>query len=112
MPREDRIRLQHIVEAAQQAQKFVEGRRREDLETDRQLLFALVRCIEIIGEAGSKVSPSTQSQHPEVPWPQMSAMRNRLIHAYFDVNTQLIWDTVADDLPPLIEQLQTILSKG
>ena len=111
MQRDDRIRLQHILDAAQQAQQFIEGCNREDLETDRQRLFALVRCIEIIGEAGTKVSPSTQTRHSQIPWTQMRGMRNRLIHAYFDVNAQLVWDTVIDDLPPLIKQLTAILAQ-
>jgi len=75
------------------------------------LLFALVRCIEIIGETGARVSPSTQTRHPQLPWAQMRGMRNRLIHAYFDVNARLVWDTVTDDLPPLIEQLTAILAE-
>ena len=105
MRREDRIRLQHMLDAAKQAQQFILGRERQDLDHDRQLLFAVIRCIEIIGEAVSKVSSDTQAKHRAIPWAEMRGMRNRLIHAYFDINVRLVWDTVTDDLPPPISQL-------
>ena len=76
------------------------------------LVHSLVRCIEIVGEAASQVTKETQRQLPDIPWPSMVAMRNRLIHAYFDIDLDRVWDTVIDDLPPLIAALDAILPEA
>lgn len=109
MRKDDEIRLRHMMDAAREALTFSHHRARSDLEHDRMLVHALVRCIEIIGEAASQVTKDTQRQLPDIPWPSMVAMRNRLIHAYFDIDLDRVWDTVIDDLPPLIGTLDRIL---
>jgi uncharacterized protein with HEPN domain len=109
LPAEDRIRLQHMLDAAQQAQNLIAGHERGDLTTDVQLSLALQRLIEIIGEAATKVSAETRSQAADIEWAEIAGMRNRLIHAYFDVNLDLLWDTLTDDLPPLINSLESLL---
>ena len=111
MPPEDRIRFQHILDAAGQAQQFIAGRQCADLRRDRQLLFALVKCVEIIGEAAAQISTETQATCQSIPWPQIKGMRNRLIHAYFDINIEIVWDTVTDDLPTLTNQVRAILER-
>jgi len=83
-----------------------------DLATDRMLTLSLVKAIEIIGEAASKVTKECQDAHPDVPWQDIVAMRNRLIHAYFDINLGILWNTVVQDLPPLIATLETIVSSA
>lgn len=98
-----------MLEAAGEAQAFVRNRKRGDLDTDRMLSFALVRAIEIIGEAAARVSPSTQEQFPSLPWPAIVGMRNRIVHAYFDVDLDRVWDTITDDLPPLLAELRSAL---
>lgn len=112
MRADDRVRLQHMLDAAIEARSFAEGREREDLDADRMLALALVRSIEIIGEAGAKVSEEGRSEVPDVPWPEIVAMRNRLIHAYFDVNLDIVWETVEGDLPPLIGVLKEALGEN
>lgn len=107
--KEDTIRLRHMLEAAEQAVAFVKDRDRSDLYTDCMLSFAVVRAIEIIGEAAGKVSPQGRAESPELPWPSIIAMRNRLIHAYFDIDLDRVWETVTDDLPQLIAALKEIL---
>jgi uncharacterized protein with HEPN domain len=72
--------------------------------------LALVRCIEIIGEAASRVSDAVRSQHSDIPWAEIIGMRNRLVHAYFDVDLERVCDTLALDLPPLIVQLEQVLA--
>ena len=72
------------------------------------LSLALVRLLEIIGEAARGVSASLREKHPEVAWSQMSGMRDRLIHGYFDVNLDVVWRTVTEDLRPLIAELENI----
>jgi uncharacterized protein with HEPN domain len=105
----DWIRLRHMLDAAHLALSFVEGETRDGLDADPKLKFALVRVLEIIGEAASKVSLECRDQYPQIPWPLIVGMRNRLIHAYFDVNLDQVWDTVTGDLPSLAEALQKIL---
>lgn len=78
------------------------GRSREDLDANRMLALALVRSIEVIGEAGSQVSQEGRTEAPNIPWAEIVAMRNRLIHAYFDVNLDVVWQTVEEDLPQLM----------
>ena len=69
----------------------------------------MARLLEIVGEAAGKVSPDYQAAHPEIPWPSMSGLRNRLAHAYFDVDLDILLDIVAKDLPPLIRRLEGLL---
>ena len=98
-----------MLEASEEAVAFTANRKRENLESDRMLTLALVRCIEIIGEAGARVSDKEQREIPEVPWRDIVSMRNRLIHAYFDVDLDVVWATVRNDLPPLISALESAL---
>ncbi|MGQ9786674.1 MAG: HepT-like ribonuclease domain-containing protein [Anaerolineae bacterium] len=99
-----------MVDAAREAVSFAQGRAREDLDTDRMLVLALVQCLAIIGEAASRITAAFQQQHPQVPWADIIGMRNRLVHAYFDVNLDILWHTIQDDLPPLIAQMEAILA--
>lgn len=105
MSTDDRIRLLHMLDAAQEAVLFAQGRSRADLDSDRKLVLALVKEIEIIGEAASQISESTRHQWPAIPWVDIIGMRNRLVHAYFDINLDILWQTIQHDLPPLIAEL-------
>ncbi len=105
MQSDDHIRLRHMLDAAREATMFVAGRDRDELDTNRMLLLALVKSIEILGEAGSKVSEETQTELSEIPWRSIVAMRNRLIHGYFDIDAEIVWRTVKSELPLLIEAL-------
>lgn len=111
MQRDDRIRLQHMLDGAREALSFADGRRREELDEDRLLVLGLVKAIEIIGEAAYQVSESTRADVLGVPWEDIVGMRHRLVHAYFDINLDVLWRTVLDDLPPLIAPLQSVLAK-
>lgn len=108
----DAVRLQHMVDAANEALSFIADKSKTELETNRALALALVKSIEIVGEAASKVSRELRSQSPQIPWADIVAMRNRLIHSYFDVNLDIVWQTVAEELPPLVAQLENLLSSG
>lgn len=110
MRSEDRIRLQHMLDAAREALSFAAGRTREELDGDRKLVLAVVKCVEIIGEAASQVSPEGQSEAPELPWLDMVAMRHRLVHAYYDINLDIVWSTVREDLPRLAGSLSRVLA--
>jgi uncharacterized protein with HEPN domain len=101
----DRARLRHLVDALNAATRFVLGRTRSDLDTDEMLLFALVRAVEVAGEAASRVTADTRSELPDVPWNSIVGMRNRLVHAYFDVDRDILWTTVTVAVPPLLKRL-------
>ncbi|MBI5236081.1 MAG: DUF86 domain-containing protein [Deltaproteobacteria bacterium] len=106
---EDITRLRHMLESALDAVSFVQNRNRSSLDTNKMLQLAIVRCIEIIGEAASKISKECCDAHPQIPWKNIVNMRNRLIHAYFDINLDTVWSAATKDLPPLISELQKIL---
>lgn len=105
MYKDDLTRVRHILDAANDILDFTTGQSRSDLDTDRKLNLALVRLLEIIGEAANGISNEFQEMHPDIPWRQMSGMRNRLIHGYFDVNLDTVWVTVTQDIQPLVVAL-------
>jgi uncharacterized protein with HEPN domain len=98
-----------MADAMDAAMRFVEGRNRSDLESDEMLLFALVRAIEIVGEAASKISDEARAEMPELPWASIVGMRHRLVHAYFEINRDILWTTVTEAVPPLAEHLKALL---
>ncbi len=106
----DRVRLRHLLDALNSAICFAGGRNRNDLDSDEMLLFALVRAVEIAGEAASQVTPETRALLPELPWSAMVGMRNRLVHAYFDINRDILWTTVTEAAPALVERLERALA--
>jgi len=108
----DRVRLRHMLDAARDAAAFVHGTARGNLDADRKLVLAVVKSVEIIGEAASQVSSEGQAEHPELPWRDMIAMRHRLIHGYYDINLDIVWNTVQEDVPPLIRALEAALASG
>jgi uncharacterized protein with HEPN domain len=111
MRKDDAVRLRHMLDAAREAVSFAEGCSREDLRRDRKLALSLVKCIEIVGEAASRVSGDARSLAPQIPWQDIVGMRNRLIHTYYDIDLDRVMDTVADDLPPLIGELEHLTSE-
>ncbi|MBN2379568.1 DUF86 domain-containing protein [candidate division WOR-3 bacterium] len=111
MKRDDSVYISHILEAGRKALGFIKDRIREDLDNNEMLALSLIRLLEIIGEAGNQISSSLRDKYPHLPWKQMTDMRNRLIHAYFNVDYDIVWDTVSNDLPQLITELEKILEK-
>ena len=109
MDQADLIRLRHIRDAAAEALGFAAGKSRADLDHDRMLVLAILRDLEIIGEAASRVSAGARKGSLTIPWDEMVGMRNRLIHGYFDVNLDTVWETISRDLPRLIADLDKTL---
>lgn len=107
MDKKDSVRLKHILDSAKAALSYVQNKKRSDLDHDRMLLSALIRELEIIGEASNYLSSGAKKKHSTIPWKEIISMRNRLIHAYFDINHDLLWLTVTEDLPILILQLES-----
>lgn len=109
---DDQIRLRHIPDAAREATGFAAGHSRSDLDRNRQLVLALVKAIEIIGEAAYQMTPSAREEVPSIPWDDIIGMRHRLVHAYFDINLNILWKTIQDDLPLLISAVDPIAIDG
>ena len=103
------IRLRHMRDYAAEAISMIEGRARSALDDDRMLELSLVRLMEIIGEAAGRVSLETRQQLPAIPWSDVVAMRNRLIHGYDSVDHDILWDTVTYDLPVLLKAVDGLL---
>ena len=101
----DDVRLQHMQDAAKKAVHHSKNRNRSDLDNDEMYALAMVRLVEIIGEAAKHVSQTTRDLYPNVTWRDIAGTRDRLIHAYFDVNYDILWQILSHDLPVLIEQL-------
>ena len=99
-----------MIDAAEAVGDFMAGRSRVDLDSDRMLRFAVVRAIEILGEAAARVSEETRAATPEIPWGAIVGMRNRLIHGYFNIDIAIVWKTVTDEIPELTKKLRALLT--
>jgi len=99
-----------MLDAVNEAIDFSNKKTRTDLDDDRMLVLALVKELEIIGEAAYKISETTRNQTPDIPWEIIIGMRHRLVHAYFDINLNILWRTLRDDLPSLKVILEAIIS--
>ena len=106
----DLIHLKHMLDYAQEAEGFIQGKTRADIELDRLLGLGLVLLLEIIGEAANRVSSNYRSRHPAIPWAQIISLRHRLIHGYDSVDLDILWKILTHDLPVLIRELQGIFS--
>jgi uncharacterized protein with HEPN domain len=109
MQKDDAVRLRHMLDAAQEAAFFAQNKTRSSLDTDRQLVLSLVKSIEIIGEAAANVTTKCREDFSQIPWRDIISMRNRLTHVYFDINLDILWKTVVEDLPPLIAELGKVV---
>ncbi len=109
MSPEDLIRVRHMLDAVTEALAFAKDKNREDLDNNRMLTLAIIKELEIIGEAASKLSPEFKTAQSHIPWMDIVGMRNRLTHGYFDIDLDRVWDTVLVDLEPLREELENLL---
>ena len=105
------VSIHHMLDHAREAVEMVRGRSRKDLDTDRIFNLALVRLMEVVGEAAGRVPEDFRSRYPQVPWRDVADLRNRLIHGYDTINFDILWTILQDDLPPLIEELEVIIEK-
>ena len=101
-----------MIDAAESVGQFMAGRQRVDLDRDRMLLFAMVRAIEVIGEAASRVSDETRAANPAIPWSAIVSMRNRLVHGYFDIDTEIVWKTATGELADLLPRLRALIGNA
>ncbi|MFH0861070.1 MAG: HepT-like ribonuclease domain-containing protein [Candidatus Altiarchaeota archaeon] len=109
MREDDLNRLRHMLDAAEEAYGFAKDKRKADLEENRMLVLAVLKDLEIVGEAANKVSSDTRRKCKTIPWCEIIGMRNRLIHGYFDIDYDIVYKTIVEDLPKLIEKLRKIV---
>lgn len=103
--------LNDIMEMIADIRNFTKGMSYEDMDNDRKTLFAVIRCLEVLGEAVKKIPENIRNEYPKIPWQEIAGMRDKLIHEYFGVDIETIWDTIQDDLSPLQEAIDKIIKK-
>ncbi len=101
--------LKDILSSIEFIEEFIEGILYDDFASDRKTIDAVVRNLEIIGEAAKNIDKEITNEHPEIPWERMISMRNKVIHEYFGVDTEILWETVTIDLPSLKEKIKNLL---
>ena len=101
--------IKDISEAVSKIEQFTQGIKYHDFVKDEKTVFAVLRAFEIIGEATKNVSKSIKTKYANVPWREMTGIRNKLIHEYFGVINQVIWKTLKEDIPPLKPKIEQIL---
>lgn len=104
------LAYRHMMSDAKEAVMLAQGKVRSDLDTDRLLNLALTRLLEVVGEAAGRVPKEQCEKHPEIPWPQIVSLRNRLIHGYGSVDFDILWQILTNDLPSLIANLELIIA--
>jgi len=107
--RDDRVYLEHIVEAAGKAARYLREIGEAGFRNDTLVQDGVIRQIEIMGEAAKRVSPEFRSAHPDIPWQDMAGMRDKLIHDYFGVDITQVWLTATEDLPPLVKRITVLM---
>ena len=109
--RHDDALLLDMLLAAREAAELASGATFAAFECDRTLQLAVLKSVEIVGEAASRVSADTRELHPEIPWSGIVGMRHRLVHGYFNINLVRVWETVERDIPRLIAQLEPLVAE-
>ena len=109
--RDPMVYVFHMMDYSREAVDIAQDCSRADLDDNRILRFALIKVVETIGEAASRVPEDFRSQHPDIPWRETRDLRNRLIHEYNRINLDTLWDIIQNHIPPLIEQLEDLISE-
>ena len=107
----DNTRLEHIVQAIERIKRYTNGKRLDDLVEDDMMYYAVVKNMEIIGEASNLLTDDFKNVHSETPWKQITGMRNYIVHEYFQVDNTVIWDVIQNDLPQLEQQVKEYLKE-
>lgn len=109
MPKDDLVSIEHMLDKGRQALALAEGKTREEYDKDLALRLALTHLIQVIGEAARRVPPAFRAKHPQIPWEGSVGMRSKIVHDYLNVDEDVVWQSVQDELPPLISALGKLL---
>ena len=109
-PLKDKERLLHMIAAIDRILRYTEGKSYEDLVNDDMMYYAVIKNIEIIGEAANMLTTEFQTTHPDTPWKMVKGMRNYIVHEYFQIDDVVVWDVVTNNLLPLKQQLQSYIN--
>jgi len=109
MQRDDTVYLGHMLDMARKAVDKVAGKTRGDYDSNEDLRFVLAHCVQVIGEAASRVSTEFRASHQEIPWKRIVAMRHRIVHDYMNVDEDILWEVVSAGLPDLIRMLTPLM---
>ena len=108
-PLRDRERLNHIISCVERIERYIAGKCYDDLVANDMMYYAVVKNIEMIGEAANMLTPEFQSAHPETPWKMIKGMRNYIVHEYFQIDSIVVWDVVTNELSTLQKQIENYL---
>jgi uncharacterized protein with HEPN domain len=106
---DDRLPMHQMLEHAREAVEMIRGRNRAEIHTNRMLQLALVHLVQIVGEAATRVSGAGQAAYPQIPWSKAIAARHRMVHGYDVIVYDVVWDTIVQDFPPLVAELERAL---
>jgi uncharacterized protein with HEPN domain len=109
MPKDELVYVGHMLDKAHEALSLVSGKTRQDYDRDTALRLALTHLIQVIGEAARRVSSQIRERYPEIPWDAIAGMRSKIVHDYMNVDEDIVWDSVTQELQPLIEELKKVL---
>ena len=105
MAKDDRVYAGHMLDLARKAKQLLGSKPRKAFDEDETLLLALTHLVQTFGEAARNVSPAFQDQHPDIPWKEIVGMRHKVVHDYLDINPDIVWHVVTEELDPIIEKL-------
>lgn len=111
MPRDFKVSLQDVLEAIANVSEFVGGMTLDEFKSDKKTVHAVVRNLEVVGEAIKNVPSEVRDRHPEIPWQRIAGLRDILIHHYFGIDVEIVWDIVQNKLPELKAQVDAILQE-
>ena len=109
MSKDDWVYIGHMLDMSQKALDFVTGLDKADYDQDEPLRLALAHIIQVLGEAARQVSPAFRDAHPRIPWREIVGMRHRIVHDYMNVDEDVVWEVIRQDLPPLVAVLKKII---
>ena len=107
----DKSRLEHMLQAIERICRYTKGKNFEDFIADDMMYYAVVKNIEILGEASNRLTEEFRQAHPKTPWKQVNGMRNYIVHEYFQVDNNVVWDVITNDLPILEQQIKEYLTE-
>lgn len=109
MKREYYDYIKDILDSINEVEEFTEGMNFEKFSKDKKTINAVIRCLEVIGEASKKIPPDIIKNHTDIPWKRMAGMRDKLIHEYHGIDTEIVWVVVKEELPPLKPKIKSVL---